>query len=177
MSRPTDETRCWSHSGAAAGRRAVDPRRSRVFQDIDPPHRHGRGAQPRRRLHHSSKEDLLFETTLQRDRNASASSDTPSAQLAAVTRAFAGHHAEVPLSARVVNYQLEALNDEHLAEIRALRRLIGAEIRDIVDRGVACGEFATPHPQVAANAILSLGIDVGRSYATSGEWTPGDVGD
>ncbi|GAB3760627.1 AcrR family transcriptional regulator [Nocardioides ginsengisegetis] len=135
-------------------------------------------------MHHSSKEELLFvisraghEDTLERVRTAAATSDSLSAQLAAVTRAFAGHHAEAPMSARVVNYQLDALSDEHLGEIRTLRRLIGTEIRDIVDRGVASGEFATRHPQVAAHAILSLGIDVGRWYNATGDWTPGDVGD
>ena len=81
------------------------------------------------------------------------------------------------MTTRVVNYQLDALSDEHLAEIRTLRRLIGAEIRDIVNRGVTTGEFATRHPQVAAHAIMSLGIDVGRWYKATGEWTPGDVGD
>jgi AcrR family transcriptional regulator len=135
-------------------------------------------------VHHSSKEELLYvisraghEDTLERVRAAAAASDVPSVQLAAVTRAFAGHHAEVPMSARVVNYQLDALSAEHLGEIRTLRRLVGAEIRDIVDSGVASGEFATPHPQVAAHAILSLGIDVGRWYEATGDWTPDDVGD
>src|SRR5687768_13424610 len=52
-------------------------------------------------VHHSSKEELLYvisraghEDTLERVRAAAAESDAPPVQLAAVARAFAGHHAE-----------------------------------------------------------------------------------
>ena len=43
--------------------------------------------------------------------------------------------------------------------------------------GIRSRKFATPNPQVAAHAILFLGIDVGRWYDATREWTPGDVGD
>ncbi|GAA4385475.1 TetR/AcrR family transcriptional regulator [Tsukamurella soli] len=135
-------------------------------------------------VHHRSKEDLLYQLSrrghdmiLDVVQSAAASSDDPTAQLAAVVRGFAEHHAQRHTSARVVNYELAALDDEHRAEILALRRLIDGAIRDVIERGVAAGAFDTPHPRMAAVAILSLGIDTARWFRDDGAWSPEQVGD
>jgi AcrR family transcriptional regulator len=135
-------------------------------------------------VHHRSKEELLYvisrhghETTLDLVRAAVASAEDPASQLAAVAREFAVHHARSHTTARVVNYELAALSEEHLAEIREMRRAIGAEIRELVERGVGAGDFTTPDPGMAANSLLSLGIDVARWYHDEGDWSPEDVGD
>lgn len=135
-------------------------------------------------VHHKSKEDLLYalsraghDMTLAVVREAVASADTPTAQLAATARAFALHHARGHTSARVVNYELAALSPEHLAEIRELRRAIAAEIRGIVDRGIAAGEFDTPDARMAATTLMSLGIDVARWWDDTGAWTPEALAD
>ena len=134
-------------------------------------------------VHHRSKEDLLHQisrrghrATLELVRAAVATSAEPAAQLAEVVRAFAVHHAHANTEARVVNYELTSLSEEHLAEILAMRREIAAELRAVVERGVAAGVFDTPDPRMATTALLSLGIDIGRWYREEREWTPDDVG-
>jgi AcrR family transcriptional regulator len=135
-------------------------------------------------VHHKSKEELLHhishrghKRTLDMVRQAIGSAEDPPAQLAAVARTFAAHHAREHTSARVVNYELASLSEEHLAEIREMRRAIAAEIRAVVEHGVDAGVFVTPDPRMAATAVLSLGIDVARWYHDDGAWSPDDVGD
>jgi AcrR family transcriptional regulator len=134
-------------------------------------------------VHHRSKEELLHQiswrghqATLDLVRAAAASTDDPAGQLAAIVRAFAVYHARANTSARVVNYELAALSEEHLAEILEMRRAITAELRRVVERGVAAGVFDTPDPRMAATVLLSLGIDVARWYREERDWSPDDVG-
>ncbi|MQA63025.1 MAG: TetR family transcriptional regulator [Actinophytocola sp.] len=133
-------------------------------------------------VHHKSKEDLLYlisreghERTLRTVRQGVATSDEPVAQLLAVVRAFTEHHARGHTGARIVNYELAALSPEHLAEIAAIRRAIEAEVRDVVNAGVASGVFHTGNPRMTALALLSLGIDVARWYRDEGDWSPADI--
>lgn len=135
-------------------------------------------------VHHRSKEDLLHrisgrghERTLQLVRDAIGSADEPAGQLAALMREFAAYHARNHTTARIVNYELAALSDEHLAEVAAVRRSIEAEVRALVERGVTAGAFDVPDPQMTTLALLSLGIDVARWFRDEGSWSPEDVGD
>ena len=135
-------------------------------------------------VHHKSKEELLHlisrtghERTLDLVRTAIASESDPAGQLAAVVRTFAVHHARAHTSARIVNYELAALSDDALSEIKQLRRAITGEIRALVERGVQVGAFDTPNPSMAATALLSLGIDIARWYRDEGAWSPEEIGD
>ncbi len=135
-------------------------------------------------VHHRSKEELLFQIsreghdrTLALVREAVASTPDLREQLLAVVRAFVVHHAEGHTRARIVNYELAALSPEHLAEIAATRRQIEQEMRDLVERGVEAGAFATSDPHMTSLALLSLGIDVARWYRDEGEWTPKQIAD
>ena len=135
-------------------------------------------------VHHKSKEELLHlisrtghERTLDLVRTAIASESDPASQLAAVVRTFAVHHARAHTSARIVNYELAALSDDALREIKQLRRAITDEIRALVERGVRAGAFDTPNPSMAATALLSLGIDIARWYRDEGAWSPEEIGD
>jgi AcrR family transcriptional regulator len=135
-------------------------------------------------VHHRSKEDLLHlisrrghERTLRLVQDAIASRDEPADQLRAFVRAFAAHHARNHTTARIVNYELAALTDPHLAEVAAVRRAIEHEVRSLVERGVEAGAFDVPDPPMTALALLSLGIDVARWYRDEGSWTPEDVAD
>lgn len=133
-------------------------------------------------VHYKSKEELLYlisrsghDVTLRLVREGAASSDDPVEQLLAVVREFTMHHARSHTSARVVNYELAALNPEHHREISAVRRAIGQEIRQIVEAGVAGGVFHTSNPRMSALALLSLGVDVARWYREEGEWSDEDI--
>jgi AcrR family transcriptional regulator len=133
-------------------------------------------------VHHRSKEDLLHQIsraghdrTLALVREGVATSSNPREQLLTVVRSFVVHHAEGHTSARIVNYELAALSPEHLEEITAVRRQIEAEMRGIVERGVADGSFRTSNAQMTAAALLSLGIDVARWYRDEGGWSPQQI--
>ena len=84
-------------------------------------------------------------------------------------------HAVAHTGARVINYELSALSEDHLAEILAIRHEFDVVVRDVIDRGVAAGAFTTPDTRMTALAILSLGIDVARWYRDGGRWTPDEV--
>jgi AcrR family transcriptional regulator len=135
-------------------------------------------------VHHRSKEELLHHislrghlSTLDLVRAAVASAEGPTEQLVAVVRSFAAYHARANTTARVVNYELAALSEQHLAEILELRRSITAEVRGVVERGMSEGVFDTTDPRMAATALLSLGIDIARWYREEREWSPEDVAD
>jgi len=135
-------------------------------------------------VHYRTKQDLLaqislagHEQTLALVKDAVAGGADPTDQLARVVRAFAISHARGNTGARVVNYELAALEPGPAAEVRELRRAISAEIRALVERGVADGSFDCPEPRIAATAILSLGIDVARWYREERTWSPEDLGD
>lgn len=135
-------------------------------------------------VHYRSKEELLghiartgHEVTLELVRGAVAAGSSPAEQLQNVVRSFAVHHARRHTTARVVNYELAALGPESATEVRELRRAISAEVRELVERGVADGSFACPQPRIAATALLSLGIDIARWYQEDRAWSPEDLGE
>ncbi|WP_046470362.1 TetR family transcriptional regulator [Allosalinactinospora lopnorensis] len=133
-------------------------------------------------VHYKSKEELLYlisrrghERTLRLVRDCAAASDDPVERLLAVVRAFTADHARDHTRARIVNYELSALDPEHLREIAGIRRAIQQEMRGLVEVGVEAGVFHTSHPRMTALALLSLGIDVARWYRDEGEWAPEDI--
>lgn len=133
-------------------------------------------------VHHRSKEELLFELArvghlrvLELVRTSVEGLSGPVEQLGRLVEDFVRDHAEEHTGARVINYELSALTDEHLAAIRAIRHEIDVVVRDVLERGVAAGVFSTPDVRMTALAILSLGIDVARWYRDEGRWTPDEV--
>ncbi|WP_028649273.1 TetR/AcrR family transcriptional regulator [Nocardiopsis sp. CNT312] len=135
-------------------------------------------------VHHKSKEELLYliskgghEQVLDTVRTTIASAEGSGARLAAVVRALVVHHARAHTGSRVVNYELTSLSDEHLAEVLDVRRRIDAEIRHLVEQGVAEGAFDTPDPHMASVALLSLSIDISRWYRDGGSWSPEGIAD
>ena len=133
-------------------------------------------------VHHRSKEELLFELArvghlrvLELVRTSVEGLSDPVAQLGRLVEDFVRDHAQEHTGARVINYELAALTEEHLAAIRAIRHDIDVVVRDVLERGVAAGAFSTPDVRMTALAILSLGIDVARWYRDEGRWTPDEV--
>ncbi|TNM37401.1 TetR/AcrR family transcriptional regulator [Nocardioides albidus] len=135
-------------------------------------------------VHHRSKEELLFriseqghQRALEVVRRARESSNDPVEQVAAVGRLFSRFHARHHTVARVLNYELAALSEEHLATIGELRSATTAELRDLVRDGVSAGVFDTPDPALAATALASMAVDIARWYREDGEWTLDQIGD
>ena len=134
-------------------------------------------------VHYESKEQLLYQLSRHGHQQIIDAIDAvddlsaaPAERLHAVLHAFATHHASGHISARVVNYELEALTDEHRAEVGAQRREITRRIRAIVDAGGDGGSFDTAEPRLATIALLSSGIDIARWYHDGGDITPEAIG-
>ncbi|MGY2701835.1 AcrR family transcriptional regulator [Nocardioides sp. HB32] len=133
-------------------------------------------------VHHRSKEELLFELAhaghlrvLELVRSSVARSADPLTQAGDLVEDFVRDHAVSHTGARVINYELAALSEEHRSEILAVRHQIDLVLREVVERGVEAGVFSTSDPHMTSLAILSLGIDVARWYRDEGRWTPDEV--
>ncbi|MFE7428293.1 TetR/AcrR family transcriptional regulator [Streptomyces sp. NPDC014735] len=135
-------------------------------------------------IHYKTKEELLHRISrIGHDRalavlEAAADGDgTAAERLAEAVRSFVRWHAEQHTTARVVQYELDALGEEHRAEIVGLRRSTEAVVRRIIDEGVEAGEFDVPDVPGTALAVLSLCIDVARWFNARGSRTPDEVGE
>ncbi|MGC5346574.1 TetR/AcrR family transcriptional regulator [Streptomyces sp. DT171] len=135
-------------------------------------------------IHYRTKEELLHRISrIGHDRallvleTAADGDGTAAERLSAAVRSFVRWHAERHTTARVVQYELDALGEEHRAEIVALRRRSDAVIRRIIGEGVAAGEFDVQDVPGTTLAVLSLCIDVARWFNTRGSRTPDEVGD
>ncbi|NED86571.1 TetR/AcrR family transcriptional regulator [Streptomyces sp. SID11233] len=135
-------------------------------------------------IHYKTKEELLHRISrIGHDRAlavleaAADSKGTAAERLAAAVRSFVQWHAERHTTARVVQYELDALGAEHRAEIVELRRRSDAVVRRIIGEGVAAGEFDVPDVPGTTLAVLSLCIDVARWFNAQGSRTPDEVGD
>ena len=134
-------------------------------------------------IHYKTKEELLHRISrLGHDkalailRAAADGEGTAADRLSAAVRSFVRWHAGHHTTARVVQYELDALSAEHRAEIVVLRRLSDAAVREIINDGVRAGEFDVPDVPGTTLAVLSLCIDVARWFNVDGPWTPDEVG-
>nr|WP_246242064.1 TetR/AcrR family transcriptional regulator [Flexivirga aerilata] len=130
-------------------------------------------------VHHRTKESLLYaislaghEATLQSLRDARDGAEGPPAQLTAMVHTFVLGHTTAHTMARVVNYELAALTDEHRATIDGLRHAIQLLIREVLADGVATGDFDCAEIGMTTNAIMGMSIDVARWYVEDGDWSP-----
>lgn len=134
-------------------------------------------------IHYKTKEELLHrisrighDRALEILRAAELRDGAPADRLADAVRSFVRWHAERHTTARVVQYELDALGPEHRAEIVELRRETEATVRRIIEEGVAAGEFDVADPAGTTVAVLSLCIDVARWFNAQGRRTPDEVG-
>ncbi|GIF96114.1 TetR/AcrR family transcriptional regulator [Catellatospora citrea] len=134
-------------------------------------------------VHYRSKEELLYRICLVGHRHslvalraAAARSDDPVQQLRDVIGDFAAWHALFHTPARVISYELNALEPAHLTEITALRHEMDLLVRATLEHGVARGVFDVPDIPGTGLALLSLTVDVARWYRTSGRRAPEDIG-
>ncbi len=134
-------------------------------------------------VHFRSKEEVLYrinlighQHSLAVIREAAASTTDPVARLRAVVGGFATWHARNHVPARVIQYEIEALAEEHLHEITALRREIDTVMRETLEYGVDLGKLAAVDIGGTALALLSLTVDVARWYRPEGSRTPEAIG-
>ncbi|MET7285683.1 TetR/AcrR family transcriptional regulator [Streptomyces sp. NPDC005573] len=135
-------------------------------------------------IHYKTKEELLHrisrighDRALDILRTAAAREGTASERLADAVSSFVRWHAGGRTTARVVQYELDALGPDARTEILALRRKVDAEVRGIIEDGVASGEFDVLDVQGTTLAVMSLCIDVARWFNVEGPRTPEEVGE
>lgn len=134
-------------------------------------------------IHYKTKEELLHrisrighDKALRLLRTAADGPGSAAERLADAVRSFVRWHADHHTTARVVQYELDALGDEHRTEIVALRRESDAAVRDMINDGVRDGEFDVADVPGTTLAVLSLCIDVARWFNVAGHRTPDEVG-
>lgn len=134
-------------------------------------------------IHYKTKEELLHrisrighDKALEILETAASGTGAAADRLDAAVRSFVRWHAAHHTTARVVQYELDALAPEHRSEIVALRRRSDAAVRRILADGVRAGEFDVPDVPGTTLAVLSLCIDVARWFSTAGQRTPDEVG-
>lgn len=137
-------------------------------------------------VHHKSKEDLLYciskvghEKTLDLVRASTGKfkDHSPADRIAALVRNLVEWQAVNHTSSRVVNFELPALSDEHLAEVLQMRHQVEEEFRSIVDDGLKQGVFNVPDANMAVVTLLSLCIDVARWYRGGGRLSAAEIGE
>ncbi|MEV5886429.1 TetR/AcrR family transcriptional regulator [Streptomyces sp. NPDC052020] len=134
-------------------------------------------------IHYKTKEELLHrisrighDKALDILRTAAGGEGSAAERLAGAVSSFVRWHAGRRTTARVVQYELDALGPDARAEILALRRQVDAEVRGIIEDGVAAGEFDVTDVKGTTLAVLSLCIDVARWFNIEGPRTPDEVG-
>ncbi|EST39762.1 hypothetical protein N566_00185 [Streptomycetaceae bacterium MP113-05] len=134
-------------------------------------------------IHYRTKEELLFQISrVGHERSvailgeAAAVGGTVADRLGFAVRTFVRWHAEHHTTARVVQYELSALEDAHYAEIVSMRRRTEQVLRELLEDGVAAGEFTVPDVRGTAVAVLSLCIDVARWFRPGGPRSPEQIG-
>jgi len=134
-------------------------------------------------IHYKTKEELLFHISrVGHERSVRVLDEAAGAEggaahrLALAVRSFVHWHAEHHTTARVVQYELAALEPQHYAEIVELRRCSEEIMRGILVDGNASGEFAVADVRGTTLAVMSLCVDVARWYSPSGRRTPDGIG-
>ncbi|GAA2632503.1 TetR/AcrR family transcriptional regulator [Streptomyces axinellae] len=135
-------------------------------------------------IHYKTKEELLFhisrvghERSVAVLEEAVEGAGDSAGRLAAAVRAFVRWHAEHHTTARVVQYELAALGEEHYARIVVLRRRSEEILREVLQEGVATGQFAVEDIRGTTLAVVSLCIDVARWFSPEGRRTPDEIGE
>ncbi|MGW3010483.1 TetR/AcrR family transcriptional regulator [Streptomyces sp. NPDC001219] len=134
-------------------------------------------------IHYKTKEELLYrisgighEKALRIMGAAAEAGGSAADRLRDAVRTFARWHAEHHTTARVIQYELQALSPEHYSEIAGLRRRTDRLLRQIIQDGADSGEFRADDVPGTTLAVLSLCVDVARWFTSDGPRTPDEVG-
>ncbi|MFI0258020.1 TetR/AcrR family transcriptional regulator [Streptomyces sp. NPDC017056] len=135
-------------------------------------------------IHYKTKEELLYrisgvghEKALRIMEAAAGAGGSATKRLGAAVRTFARWHARHHTTARVIQYELQALSEEHYAVVADLRRRTDRALRGIIGDGAEAGEFTVGDVPGTTLAVLSLCVDVARWFSAEGARTPEEVGD
>ena len=101
----------------------------------------------------------------------------PVEQLRGFVRAHVLMHADHPVLTMVSNNELHVLPPDLAARAITFRQQSELLMIDLVERGIALGRFAPPHPWMTAAAVLGMGIRVGNWFDPTLGLAPEEVAD
>ncbi|MCW2528377.1 MAG: Transcriptional regulator, TetR family [Pseudonocardiales bacterium] len=125
--------------------------------------------------HMSSKQELLADimiTTmrelLSRFNEVTTEASRPADQLRLAVEAHVRYHAIHRRDVRIGNREIPSLEEPAQTQVRQLRRDYARAWQHMIESGVADGDFTTLSPQLAAYALLEMGIGVSQWYREDG---------
>jgi AcrR family transcriptional regulator len=124
--------------------------------------------------HVDSKQDILADIMVPTMRellvtfNAATEDGTPPRKLRRAMEAHVRYHGSHPRDVRIGNREVLSLAEPTPSLVRSLRRDYARGWRALIEEGVAARAFHTPSPQLAAYALLEMGIGVASWYNAGG---------
>lgn len=133
--------------------------------------------------HFPSKQEILQDIMLRTLRDVLAATRTavagsgPSAveRLGSVMTSWVLFHTTRQAEALIGASELRSLDDEGRRQVVGLRDEQERVFREIVEQGVADGEFATTHALEAARAVINMGYAIASWYRPDGEASPDEM--
>ena len=135
--------------------------------------------------HFASKQEILQEIMVRALHNALAmtrgallrSGGSPADQLQALVRAWILFHTTRQLDAMVGATEIRSLDDVGRRLVVALRDEQEHLFRDVIERGVEEGDFATKYPRDAVRGIINMGQSVCAWWRPVGPMRPDELAD
>ena len=135
--------------------------------------------------HMDSKEQLLFElVSIGHDEHhdllanaLSESRDDPVDRLSRLVRAHVFFHATYPLLARICNRELQALSEESLVKVMAVRNASQQLVADVVEHGRRLGVFHVEDTWLALAGTLAMGLRIAEWWSDEMGYSVEQVGD
>lgn len=133
--------------------------------------------------HFASKQEILQDIMVRALHDAIAmtrgallrSGGAPADQLQALMRAWVMFHTTRQLDAMVGATEIRSLDDAGRRLVVALRDEQEHLFRDVVERGVEEGDFATEHPRDAVRGIINMGQSVCTWWRADGPLKPEEL--
>jgi AcrR family transcriptional regulator len=130
--------------------------------------------------HFASKQEILFDIMVQvlsdlilKTRTALKSTDSaPRNQLEAMVTAWILFHVSRQAEAFIGSTEIRSLDPQGRRFVVALRDEQEHMFRDVINRGVFEGSFATPYPREATRAIINMGSSVSAWFDPNGDLSP-----
>lgn len=125
--------------------------------------------------HLDSKQDILreimvttMETLLAEHHAAVSTTDDVSEQLRRAMEAHVRYHARHKRDVRIGNSEIWHLEEPTRSKVRELRHDYLQAWQEVIERGVELRRFETASPQLAAYAMLQMGVGVSLWYSNDG---------
>lgn len=104
-----------------------------------------------------------------------ASTDDPVEQLRQMVDVHVSYNAADPRQSYVATREMSSLGEPDRTRVVALRDEYEHNLLEVLERGVAAGVFDLDNPQLAAYAILAMGIHVSAWFKAGGPLSGADV--